>query len=69
MRRQAVMRVLSQAGVPVLEDHVHGELFHGATRPLQFKAFDKEGLVMHCSSFSTCLAPGPPSGLVCSGSR
>jgi DNA-binding transcriptional MocR family regulator len=66
-RRQAVMRVLSQAGVPVVEDDVYGELFHGATRPLPLKAFDKEGLVLHCSSFSKCLAPGYRVGWAAAG--
>lgn len=57
-RKQAVMRVLTQAGVPVVEDDVYGELHHGSTRPLPLKALDREGLVLHCSSFSKCLAPG-----------
>ena len=57
-RRQAIVRLLAREGVPLVEDDVYGELFHGATRPLPLKAFDKEGLVLHCSSFSKCLAPG-----------
>src|SRR3989344_3425502 len=57
-RKQAVMRVLTQAGVPVVEDDVYGELHHGSARPLPLKALDRESLVLHCSSFSKCLAPG-----------
>ena len=41
-----------------IEDDVYGELYFGSKRPLPAKAFDKKGLVMHCSSFSKCLAPG-----------
>ena len=31
------------------------------------KAFDRDGLVMHCSSFSKCLAPGHRIGWVAGG--
>ncbi len=44
--------------MPLIEDDVYGELYFGGKRPLPAKAFDTEGLVMHCSSFSKCLAPG-----------
>ncbi|HYR26110.1 MAG TPA: PLP-dependent aminotransferase family protein [Aquabacterium sp.] len=66
-RRQAVVRTLSQAGVPIVEDDVYGELYHGATRPQPLKAFDREGLVLHCSSFSKCLAPGYRIGWAAAG--
>jgi DNA-binding transcriptional MocR family regulator len=33
-------------------------LYFGAQRPRPARAFDRDGLVMHCSSFSKCLAPG-----------
>jgi DNA-binding transcriptional MocR family regulator len=66
-RRQAIVRVLSEAGVPVVEDDVYGELFHGATRPLPLKAFDRDGLVLHCSSFSKSLAPGYRVGWAAAG--
>jgi DNA-binding transcriptional MocR family regulator len=57
-RRQALVAVLARHGVPLIEDDVYGELFHGLSRPKPAKAFDREGLVLHCSSFSKCLAPG-----------
>ncbi|WP_306566479.1 PLP-dependent aminotransferase family protein [Aquabacterium sp.] len=66
-RRQAIVQTLAQAGVPVVEDDVYGELYHGATRPLPLKAFDREGLVLHCSSFSKCLAPGYRVGWAAAG--
>jgi DNA-binding transcriptional MocR family regulator len=44
--------------VPLIEDDVYGELYFGSKRPVPAKAFDTKGLVMHCSSFSKCLAPG-----------
>lgn len=57
-KKKAVVELLASHGVPLIEDDVYGELYFGSKRPLPAKAFDKSGLVMHCSSFSKCLAPG-----------
>lgn len=57
-RRQALVQLLAGHGVPLIEDDVYGELYYGATRPKPAKACDAEGLVLHCASFSKCLAPG-----------
>ena len=66
-RKQAVMQVLNRAGVPAVEDDVYGELHHGSARPLPLKAFDTEGRVLYCSSFSKCLAPGYRVGWALAG--
>ena len=57
-KKQALVELLSHHGVPLIEDDVYAELYFGDKRPLPAKAFDREGLVLHCSSFSKCLAPG-----------
>ncbi|KGF83449.1 GntR family transcriptional regulator [Massilia sp. JS1662] len=57
-KKRALVDLLAAQGVPLIEDDVYGELYFGARRPLPAKAFDQEGLVLHCSSFSKCLAPG-----------
>lgn len=57
-KKQALVALLAQHEVALIEDDVYGELYFGSRRPLPAKAFDKTGLVMHCSSFSKCLAPG-----------
>lgn len=57
-KKRALVELLTAHGVPLIEDDVYGELYFGSTRPVSAKAFDTEGLVMHCSSFSKCLAPG-----------
>jgi DNA-binding transcriptional MocR family regulator len=57
-KKQTLVEMLARAGVPLIEDDVYGELYFGRRRPLPAKAFDREGLVLHCSSFSKCLAPG-----------
>jgi DNA-binding transcriptional MocR family regulator len=57
-KKRELVELLTRHDVPLIEDDVYGELYFGARRPLPAKAFDANGLVMHCSSFSKCLAPG-----------
>jgi DNA-binding transcriptional MocR family regulator len=66
-RKQALVGLLAQHGVPLIEDDVYAELFHGTKRPRPAKAFDRDGLVLHCSSFSKCLAPGYRVGWTAAG--
>jgi DNA-binding transcriptional MocR family regulator len=57
-KKRALVALLAQHGVPLIEDDVYGELYFGAQRPALAKRYDSDGLVMHCGSFSKCLAPG-----------
>jgi DNA-binding transcriptional MocR family regulator len=57
-KKKALVELLTRHQVPLIEDDVYGELYFGDKRPMPAKAFDTQGLVMHCSSFSKCLAPG-----------
>lgn len=57
-KKKALVALLARHGVPMIEDDVYSELYFADKRPLPAKAFDREGLVLHCSSFSKCLAPG-----------
>ena len=66
-RKQAMVELLARHAVPLIEDDVYGELYFGLHRPLPAKAYDRQGLVMHCSSFSKCLAPGYRVGWVAAG--
>ena len=52
------MALLAQHQIPLIEDDVYAQLYFGKSRPLPAKAYDTEGLVMHCCSFSKSLAPG-----------
>lgn len=63
-KKRALVALLTKYQVPLIEDDVYGELYIGDKRPTPAKAFDTEGLVMHCSSFSKCLAPGYRVGWV-----
>ncbi|WBY02656.1 PLP-dependent aminotransferase family protein [Ramlibacter tataouinensis] len=66
-KKQALVELLAQHGVPLIEDDAYAELYFGARRPPPAKAFDRQGLVMHCSSFSKCLAPGYRIGWAAAG--
>lgn len=58
IKKRALVDLLTRRGVPLIEDDVYAELYFGDKRPLPAKAFDTAGMVLHCSSFSKCLAPG-----------
>ena len=57
-KKKRLVAILSQRRIPIIEDNIYGELYFGRKRPTTLKAFDKDGLVMYCSSFSKTLAPG-----------
>lgn len=66
-RKQALVDLLARHDVPLIEDDVYGELHDDGRRPLPAKAFDRAGRVLHCSSFSKCLAPGYRIGWAAAG--
>jgi DNA-binding transcriptional MocR family regulator len=66
-KKKALVALITKYQIPLIEDDVYGELYFGDKRPMPAKAFDTEGLVMHCSSFSKCLAPGYRVGWVVPG--
>ncbi|SDW05065.1 aminotransferase-like domain-containing protein [Marinobacter mobilis] len=66
-RKRELVELLHRHQVPLVEDDVYGELYYGSQAPVTTKAFDRDGLVMHCSSFSKCLAPGYRVGWVAAG--
>lgn len=57
-RKQALVRLLTRHSIPLIENDIFGDIHYTAKRPLTAKAFDTEGLVLLCSSFSKTLAPG-----------
>lgn len=66
-RKQALLELLTRHQVPLIEDDVYAELYFGRQAPRCSKADDADGLVMHVSSFSKCLAPGYRLGWVAAG--
>ena len=65
--KRDLVSLLARHGTALIEDDVYAELHYGARRPLPAKAFDRDGGVIHCSSFSKCLAPGYRIGWVAAG--
>ena len=57
-KKRDLVELLRRHDLPLVEDDVYAELYEGKAAPLPAKAYDHHGLVLHCSSFSKCLAPG-----------
>ena len=64
---QRLVGILAKRQIPLIEDAIYADLHHGAVRPRSAKSYDREGLVMHCSSFTKTLAPGFRVGWVAPG--
>jgi len=61
------VQLCERRGLALIEDDVYGETFFGTTRPLPAKAWDQNGSVLYCSSFTKTLAPGLRIGWVAPG--
>lgn len=55
--KQQLVELFAERGIPIIEDDIYGELYFGETRPTPLKAFDQQGGVLYCSSFSKSMAP------------
>lgn len=62
-----LLRLAERHDLQIIEDDIYGELMfdEGASRAL--KAFDRQGRVVYCSSFSKTLSPGVRIGWVIAG--
>jgi DNA-binding transcriptional MocR family regulator len=56
--KQALVAMLAEREIPLVEDDIYGEMYFGKTRPRTCKSYDTNGLVLYCSSLSKTLAPG-----------
>jgi DNA-binding transcriptional MocR family regulator len=66
-QKEAMVKLLSKHGVPLIEDDLYGDVYFGKSRPKSCKSFDEEGNVLWCSSISKTLAPGYRVGWVAPG--
>ncbi|WP_175911141.1 PLP-dependent aminotransferase family protein [Burkholderia metallica] len=66
-RKRALIELLAARNVPLIEDDVYGELHFDTAPTRPAKLYDENGLVLHCGSFSKCLAPGFRIGWVAAG--
>jgi DNA-binding transcriptional MocR family regulator len=62
-----LVALASRYQVPLIEDDVYGDLYQGARRPLSLQSFDRDGNVIHCSSFSKTLTPAWRIGWITPG--
>jgi DNA-binding transcriptional MocR family regulator len=65
--KRDLVEMLARREIPLIEDDIYGDLQFGDVRPRPCKAFDRDGLVMLCSSFSKTIAPGYRVGYVAPG--
>ena len=65
--KKAVVDMLAEYDIPLIEDDLYGDLFFGASRPKPCKAFDNKGLVLWCGAVSKTLAPGYRVGWIAPG--
>ena len=66
-KKMAVLDLLSQHKVPLIEDDVYGDIYFGQERPKPFMALDRRDNTVYCSSFSKTIAPGYRIGWIATG--
>ncbi|MFI4875919.1 MAG: PLP-dependent aminotransferase family protein [Blastopirellula sp. JB062] len=57
--KRRLVEIMSRHQLPLIEDDIFGELhFDPGVRPKSLKAYDRDGIVLYCSSFSKTISPG-----------
>ena len=56
--KQAMVKLLEQHDIPLIEDDVYGDLYFTEKRGTPALGYSQKGLVLCCSSFSKTAAPG-----------
>lgn len=57
-RRKRLVVLAHKARLPIIEDDIYGDLGANGPRPPALKSFDRDGLVLYCSSVSKSLGGG-----------
>ncbi|WP_116138591.1 PLP-dependent aminotransferase family protein [Trinickia diaoshuihuensis] len=67
-RKRALVALLREHDIPLIEDDIFGDLCFGQTRPRPVRAFDEaHGNVLLCGGFSKSLCPGLRLGWIAGG--
>jgi len=66
-KKKELVELLTAHNIPLIENDVSGEIYFTDKRPSAAKAYDTEGLVMLCSSFSKDISPALRVGWVAPG--
>ena len=65
--KRALVRLVTSRQIALIEDDAYAELQFAKDPAAPAKAYDKKGFVLHCGSFSKCLAPGYRLGWIAAG--
>lgn len=65
--KQALVELLARRQIPLVEDDIHGELYFEGPRPRTARSYDRQGLVLLCSSYSKDISPSYRIGWVAPG--
>lgn len=63
-RRERLIQLSREHGVPIVEDDPYGELRYEGPSPQSLAALDRDGLVIYVSTFSKTISPGMRIGWV-----
>jgi DNA-binding transcriptional MocR family regulator len=66
-KKRQLVKLLARYEIPLIEDDIYGNLAFDSKRPKVAKAFDQDGGVMLCDSFTKTLSPGSRVGWVAPG--
>ena len=66
-KKKRLVRLLAKFQIPLIEDDIYGNLGFDDVRPKVAKAYDEQGWVMLCDSFTKTLSPGYRVGWVAPG--
>lgn len=66
-KRKQLLELLARHDLPLIEDDLYGDLYFTEKRVRPVKAFDADGRVIYCGSFSKSLAPGLRVGWIAAG--
>ena len=65
--KRSLVELLAKHDIPLVEDDVYAELAYDGIHRKAAKAYDRDGLVMHCSSFTKWISAGRRIGWVSAG--
>jgi DNA-binding transcriptional MocR family regulator len=57
-RKEALVGLLGRHDIPLIENDIFGDIHFAPERPMSAKAFDTDGRVLWCGSYSKTLSPG-----------
>lgn len=66
-KKEKLYQLLTEFDIPAIEDDIYGDIHFSERRPKPLKAWDRDGRVLLCSSFSKTLAPSLRVGWIAPG--